>query len=70
MFSARLRASRLDRGMTPTELGAAVGVSSRTIDRWERGVGEPGATQVARIAQILGSSVDELVNDTSPVPTA
>ena len=34
-FGARLRACRREKGMTQQELADAIGVSNKTISRWE-----------------------------------
>jgi transcriptional regulator with XRE-family HTH domain len=60
VFSKRLRTLRLESGLTTTELGAAAGVSSRTISRWEDGEGQPSISQAAKIAVALGVSLDSM----------
>ena len=71
MFAARLRQLRIERGLSPTQLGAIVGVSTRTISRWESGDGEPGISQAARIARALEVSLDVMsehaIDATEPV---
>lgn len=38
MKPTELRRMRIAAGMTPTDLGAKLGISSRTVDRWEAGL--------------------------------
>lgn len=48
-----LRQWRNLRGKTLKEVGEAVGVSAVTIHKWETGKGEPKASQIAKIEQVL-----------------
>jgi transcriptional regulator with XRE-family HTH domain len=42
MFDATAaRAARIHKGLTATQLAAHIGVSERTVTRWEAGQGEP-----------------------------
>jgi transcriptional regulator with XRE-family HTH domain len=43
----------------------ALGESESKVGTWERGQHEPRATQVARIARVLGLDLAELFNETS-----
>ena len=60
-------------GLTQEELAAQVGVSRQTVSDWERGDATPDLSNAARIAQVLGVTVDSLVSFDSresglPVP--
>lgn len=48
-----LRQWRNLRGKTLKEVGKAVGVSAVTIHKWETGKGEPKASQIAKLEQVL-----------------
>lgn len=48
------------RGMSQAELAAAVGISQPTLSRFERGAGQPDALTMRRLAEALGTSVDDL----------
>ena len=47
--------------LSQTQLGAKVGVSSKTISNWENGKGKPGLDVVSRLADALEVSLDELL---------
>jgi transcriptional regulator with XRE-family HTH domain len=52
----RLREARDER--TRSVLAAAAGVSDETIRRWESGAGEPGASDLAAIANVTKKPLD------------
>ena len=53
---------REQRKMTQAELGEKIGVSSKTVSKWETGKGLPDITLLQPLAQALGISVIELMN--------
>ena len=57
-----IRQLREDRRMTQAELAQKLGVSSKTISKWETGKGLPDITLLQPLAQALGISVIELMN--------
>lgn len=60
-----IRNLRETRSMTQAELGERIGVSSKTISKWETGKGLPDITLLQPLAQILGISLIELMNGTT-----
>ena len=57
-----IRQLREDRRMTQADLAQKLGVSSKTISKWETGKGLPDITLLQPLAQALGISVIELMN--------
>ena len=57
-----VRQLRERRGLTQAELGAAIGVSSKTVSKWETARGLPDISLLQPLAQALGISVLELMN--------
>ena len=55
----RLREAR---NLTQAELGALIGVSSKTVSKWETAKGLPDISLLQPLAQALGISVIELMN--------
>ena len=53
---------RETRKMTQAELAAAIGVSSKTVSKWETAKGLPDISLLQPLAQALGISVMELMN--------
>ena len=51
---------RKERHLTQEQLGAAVGVTNRTVSKWEVCVSSPGVDLVPSIASALGITLDQL----------
>lgn len=67
-FAQRLRQYRKDKGMTQQELADQLGVSNKTVSRWESG-SYPDVTTLVALARALGVTVDELLDPKAPVRT-
>ena len=57
-----IRTLREARKLTQAELGESIGVSSKTVSKWETGKGLPDISLLQPLAQSLGISLIELVN--------
>ena len=57
-----IKALRESRGFTQIALADRIGVSSKTISKWETGKGLPDISLLQPLAQALGVSVIELMN--------
>ena len=68
-FGARLKNYRLAKGMTQQDLADAIGVSNKTVSRWESGGGYPDVGLLVPLAEALGVTVDDLLNEKKPVRT-
>ena len=61
-FGDRLTAARIRAGLTQAELGTKIGMSQRGIANWEiRTNSSPNPAQLAKLAQFLDVTVEELV---------
>ena len=58
---ATLKELREAAGLTQLQLSARLGVTPGTVYNWERGQGEPKASQVAALARVLGVTADEVI---------
>ena len=65
-FAQRLRQYRKSKGMTQQELADLLGVSNKTVSRWESG-SYPDVTTLVALARALGVTVDELLDPQAPV---
>lgn len=65
-FAQRLRQYRKEKGMTQQELADLLGVSNKTVSRWESG-SYPDVTTLVALARALGVTVDELLDPKAPV---
>ena len=59
---AAIRQLRENRNMTQAELADRIGVSSKTVSKWETAKGMPDISLLQPLAQALGISVIELMN--------
>ena len=57
-----IRQLRENRGLTQAELAEQLGVSSKTVSKWETAKGLPDISLLQPLAQALGISVIELMN--------
>jgi transcriptional regulator with XRE-family HTH domain len=56
----RIRELRDAHGLTQEQLAHEVGVTVKAVYMWERGTRTPHLKQAARLADILGCTIDEL----------
>jgi DNA-binding XRE family transcriptional regulator/desulfoferrodoxin (superoxide reductase-like protein) len=59
---ATIRQLRENRGLTQADLAQTLGVSSKTVSKWETAKGLPDISLLQPLAQALGISVIELMN--------
>jgi DNA-binding XRE family transcriptional regulator/desulfoferrodoxin (superoxide reductase-like protein) len=57
-----IKALREGRNMTQAELAAQIGVSSKTVSKWETAKGLPDVSLLQPLSEALGISVIELMN--------
>lgn len=60
---------RTDLGMTQRQLGNQLGVSDKTVSKWERGMGCPDLSVLPDVARVLGISVEQLLSGHLPERT-
>lgn len=60
-FGATISALRKERGMTQLELARQMGVTDKAVSKWERDLSFPDVTSLPKLAEVLGTSVDELL---------
>ena len=58
-----MRGIRVLRGMSRSQVAEAIGVTTETIGRWERGESEPTRTYLISMARAYGVSIDQLVGE-------
>ena len=52
---------RKEKGMTQLELAEKMGVTDKAVSKWERDLSCPDINSLPNLAEILGVSVDELI---------
>ena len=68
-FGGRLRGYRKGKHLTQQELAERIGVSDKTVSRWESGGGYPDVPVLVPLARALGVTVDDLLDDRRPIRT-
>ena len=53
---------RKDKQMTQKQLGEALGISDKTVLKWECGNGLPDISMIMPLCQLLGINVNELLS--------
>lgn len=60
-FGATISALRKEKGMTQLELAQQMGVTDKAVSKWERNLSFPDVASLPKLAEVLGTSVDELL---------
>lgn len=55
-----IRELREEAGLTQFQLALKVGVTPTTVSAWERGVYEPRASQLRKLAEVFGVPMDQI----------
>ena len=53
---------RKEKGMTQSDLAKKMNVTDKAVSKWERNLSCPDVNTIPKLAEILGISVDELLN--------
>jgi len=56
-----IKEAREAKGMTQEQFAKAVGVTQGAVAQWENGITHPSFEKLAKIAETLGVTVDELI---------
>ena len=56
-------------GMTQEQLSEKMGVTAQAVSKWENGLTCPDLNSVARLSEILGVSVEQLIHGDSALPS-
>ena len=56
-----IKAARQDRGLTLADVGSALGVTRQYVYAWEAGRRNPGPKHLAKLAEVLGLQVTDLL---------
>ncbi len=61
VFGKKLKALRVEMGLSQSQLGEELGVVNQTISFWESGSREPDLDTLLKIARFFAITVDELL---------
>ncbi len=62
MLKDNIKELRTEQGLTQTALAEKIGVSQGAVFFWEKGINEPTAGYLIKLAEIFNVSVDELLS--------
>lgn len=61
MFQNNLKARRMKKGLSQGELAIRLNVVRQTVSKWEKGVSVPDAETLIKLADLLDTSVNDLL---------
>lgn len=61
-LGATIVSLRKEKGMTQLELAEQMGVTDKAVSKWERDLSCPDVASLPKLAQILGVTIDTLMN--------
>lgn len=61
IIGARIRAARHRRGLSQKQVGDALGINDRHVQAWEAGRRNPGPKHLAKLAEVLGLELTDLL---------
>lgn len=67
MYGDEIRSLRLRAGMSQQELGSRLGVSAVAVGKWERGQTQPDIQTLSRLADLFGTTIDDLCGHSVPL---
>ena len=53
---------RKEKGMTQNDLAEKMNVTDKAVSKWERNLSCPDVNSISKLAEILGTTVEELLN--------
>jgi hypothetical protein len=53
---------RKEKGMTQNELAEKMNVTDKAVSKWERNLSCPDVNSIPKLAEVLGTTVEELLN--------
>ncbi len=56
----KIKAFRLDAGLSQTQLAQKLGISSQAVSKWETNFSQPDITLLPEIASLFGVPIDDL----------
>ena len=67
MLNERLKNLRLAKGLTLQQVGDSFGISAASVASWEKGKNQPDSRKISQLADVLGTSVEFLINGSSAI---
>lgn len=61
----KISSLRKEKGMTQSDLAEKMNVTDKAVSKWERDLSCPDVNSIPKLAEVLGTTVEELLNATS-----
>lgn len=61
---------RKEKGMTQKDIAEQLGITDKAVSKWERDIAFPDTATIPKLAEILGVSVEDLIQAKAAPPTA
>lgn len=61
MIKISLASARVNAGLSQKEAAIKIGVSNKTLSKWENGKAFPDALQIAKICELYGVPYDNII---------
>ena len=65
-LAERIKARRIEHGMTQEFVAEALGVSRQAVSKWESGTADPSTRHLIALAKLFGMPPEELLRDIDP----
>ena len=66
-FNERIKAFRREKGYSQEQIARKLHITQGAISQWEKGITTPSAQQIAQLADLLGTTADDLLGREKPV---
>lgn len=63
MLGSKIKQFRIENDYSQGDIAKILGVSIRTVSRWEQNKNKPNQNEIERLSKLIGISEDELIND-------
>lgn len=60
-FQTRLKELRIEQNLSQQKLAEQIGVTQKAIDFWEKGINEPKASYIIKLAKFFSVTTDYLL---------
>jgi transcriptional regulator with XRE-family HTH domain len=68
LIGMRLRQARIARGVGQEKLGELLGITFQQVQKYEKGIHRITVARLQRIVEVLGVSLDDLLDTKAPAP--
>lgn len=68
IIGRRLRLTRIEKGMSQTELGNAAGIAFQQVQKYENGTNRIGVSRMVQFSIVLGLPISHFFQDVESVP--